>query len=111
MSQEYIDLSSDFELARQILLRPQVYFAKARALRDVLALLHGVALGRYPPHGGGFLTGFDQFVNRRFKAPPIAVYHTLLKEFGDKPLGEACDAVLGLLEQWKSCQNEGSGPT
>jgi hypothetical protein len=97
-----IDLSSDYELARFILLRPRMCFDEARTLRDVLALLHGVALGRYPPHGSGFLPGFGAFVNHRFKAPPSAAYHALLREFGDTPFAEACEAVLSSLEEWKA---------
>lgn len=106
MSQEHIDLSSDYDLARFILLRPRICFAEARSLRDVLALLHGVALGRYPPHGSGFLPGFSDFVNRRFHPPLIAEYHTLLKEFGDKPFAEGCAEVLRLLEEWKASGDE-----
>src|ERR1700738_2974799 len=106
MSQQPIDLRSDYDLARHILRRPRICFAEARTLRDVLALLHGVALGRYPPHGSGFLPGFSAFVNRRFNAPAIADYHTLLKVFGDKSLGEACAAVLRLLEEWRASTSE-----
>lgn len=110
MSQNTIDLASDYDLARFILLRPRMCFAEARTLRDVLALLRGLALGRYPPHGSGFLPGFSDFVNHRFHAPPIADYHTLLKEFGDRPFGEACEAVLRLLEEWKASSDEHQDP-
>lgn len=106
MSQESIDLSSDYDLARFILLRPRVCFAEARSLRVVLALLRGVELGRYPPHGNGFLPGFGEFVNRRFQAPPIDHYQTLLKSLGDRPFGEACEAILRLLEEWKASSDE-----
>jgi hypothetical protein len=106
MSEQRIDLSSDYDLARFILRWPNACFAEARTLRDVLALLHGVALGRYPSHGSGFLPGFNDFVNRRFKAPPIAWYNTLLNEFGDRQFREACDAVLQLLEEWKASSSE-----
>ena len=93
---------SDFELARLILRRPSIFFGEARTLRDVLALLHGVAVGRYPLHGNGFLPGFGEFIRQRLKAPPINESITLLNEFGDKPMVEACQAVLGLLEEWKA---------
>jgi hypothetical protein len=99
---------SDFEIARMFLHRPQMCVGgEARALRDVLALVRGAAIGRYPPYGSGFLPGFNGFVCRRFKAPPIIDYHVLLlKEFGDKPLAEACEAVLGLLDEWKAANDE-----
>lgn len=100
------DYESDYEIAKMILQRPRMVFSEARTLRDVLALLHGVAVGRYPPHGSGFMPGFNQFINQRFKAPPVADYITLLKEFGDKPLNEACEAVSMVLEEWKSCDEE-----
>jgi hypothetical protein len=102
-------MSTDFEIARMILTRPRMCYAEARTLRDVLALLHGVAVGRYPPHGSGFLPGFSVFVTHRFEAGPIAEYHTLLKAFGDRPLGEACEAVLALLEEWKASNHEMAG--
>ena len=97
---------SDYEIARLILRRPRMVFSEARTLRDVLALLHGVAVGRYPPHGSGFLPGFGKLVQHRFKAPPIAEYSILLKELGDKPYGEACDEVLGILEEWEKRRSE-----
>jgi hypothetical protein len=109
MSQESIDLTKDYEdydLARYILRHPRVCFGEARTLRDVLALLHGVAVGRYPPHGCGFLPGFSDFVNRRFRAGRIAEYHTLIQEFGDRPFGEALKAILRLLEEWKASSHE-----
>ena len=71
-------------------------------MRDVLALLHGVALGRHPPHGSGFLPGFCEFVRRRFKRLPVAEYHTLLKVFADRPPPEACEEILRLLDEWDS---------
>jgi hypothetical protein len=105
--QDRVAMMSDYEIAAMILKRPRMCFAETRTFRDVLALLHGVAVGRYPPHGSGFLDGFNNFVNARFKAPPVAEYHTLLKHFGDRPLSEACKAVLDLLQEWKQSSNEG----
>jgi hypothetical protein len=46
---------TDYEIARIILARPRTFYAEAQSLRDVLGLLHGVAVGRFPWHGSGFL--------------------------------------------------------
>jgi hypothetical protein len=95
-----MDLESDYDMARFLLLRPCTVFS-VRSLRDVLALIQGVAIGRYPPHGSGFLPGFSQFVQRRLNGPPCAEYITLLKHYGHQPWTEGCAAVLALLEEWK----------
>jgi hypothetical protein len=95
---------SDYELARSLLLRPRMFFSEAQTLRDVLALLHGAAVGRYPPHGSGFLPGFDDFVRHRFNVPAGAGYVTLLREFGHRPIFDACEAVLVLLEEWRASE-------
>lgn len=99
------EMTSDFGLARMLLRRPRMFYGEAATLRDVLALVRGVAIARYPPHGSGFLPGFNDFVNRRFKAPPIADYITLLKEFGQLSLVDGCQAVETLLEEWKASEN------
>jgi hypothetical protein len=91
----------DIYLTKFLLQRPRMCFSEAETLRDVLALIHGVALGRYPPHGSGFLPGFNDFVNKRFRSCG-ACYHTLLKEFGHKSMAVGCEAVLNLLEEWES---------
>lgn len=91
---------SDYDLARYMLLRPRMFFDEVQTLRDVLALIHGVAVGRYPPHGSGFLPGFCEFVRIRFKSP-FNHYKTLLKQFGDLPWVEGSQAVLALLEEWQ----------
>jgi hypothetical protein len=98
---------SDFEIARMILRRPRMCFGDVQSLREVLALIHGVAVGRYPPHGSGFLPGFGQFVSHRLKVNPVIPYiTTLLNTFGDKPWDEACADVLGLLEEWKASTDQ-----
>jgi len=106
-----MDLKSDYDMAMFLLLRPEMVFCEVRSLREVLALIHGVAVGRYPPHGSGFLPGFSRFVRRRLKGLPCADYFTLLKAFGDKPLMEGCNAVLALLEEWKATEEPVSGPS
>jgi hypothetical protein len=94
--------ADDFELARRILLRPRMYSSEATTLRDVLALMHGVAVGRYPPHGNGFLPGFSAFVMNRLRATERDYHKELLIAFGEWPLDKACSAVLALLEEWKA---------
>ncbi len=91
---------SDYELARSLLMRPCMYFGAVESLRDLLALLHGVAVGRYPPHGSGFLTGFDDFIHRRLHAPSRPSYYVFLEKFGDRPWTEGRKAILALLEEW-----------
>ena len=93
-------LSDDYELARHILLRPRMYYCEATTLRDVLALLHGVAVGRYPPRGNGFLPGFSNFIMDRLGTIESDYHKKLLIEFGEWPLDKACAAVLALLEEW-----------
>jgi hypothetical protein len=94
---------TDYEFARLILLRPRVCYGEAQSLRDVLGVIHGVALGRHPPHGSGFLPGFNRFLINRFKGRPhVADYHILLKQFGELPFYEGCEAVLHLLEEWEA---------
>ncbi len=100
---------SDYELARLMIRCPGCCYAEARTLRDVLAMVHGAAIARYPPHGSGFLPGFLWFVNQRFRAGPIAWYHVLLEQFGEMPLADACKAVLRLLEEWKKCEEQAQG--
>lgn len=97
---------SDYELAKDLLLRPRMFFSEVESLRDVLALVHGAAVARYPPHGSGWLPGFAEFVRLRFDAPPVAAYITLLKQFGHLTWPDGCNAVLELLEEWKT----GEGP-
>jgi hypothetical protein len=99
---EELATDSDFEKACFIFLRPRICFSEVRTLRDVFALIHGVALERYPPHGSGFLAGFNEFVNQRFNTPPMDHVTLLLTAFGDLPLVEGCDAVLGLLREWNA---------
>ncbi len=95
---------SDYELAKYLLLRPCMFFSEIQSLRDVLALVHGAAVARHPPHGSGWLPGFAEFVRLRFDAPPCAVYITLLKQFGHLPWMEGCEAVSALLEEWRTSE-------
>ncbi len=97
---------SDWELATHILKRPGMCCGWEPTFREVLALLRGVALGRYPWHGSGFLAGFDDFVRARFDGPMCGTEYHLLKAFGDLPCREACDAVLALLHEWKVSTGE-----
>ena len=80
-------LSDDYEIAKYILYRPPVMLGRdVSGLSEVLALLQGVAVGRYPPHGYGFLPGFGEFVNRRLGEPWVNRHdNTLLKVFGKMP--------------------------
>jgi hypothetical protein len=99
-------LESDYDLAVCVLSRPQTIFGAAQTLRDVLALIHGVALGRFPPHGYGFLPGFPAFVERRFNGPSRNHNEILLEQFGHMPGLEGCEPVLSLLREWKSAAKE-----
>jgi hypothetical protein len=95
----------DYRTAQYVLRRSSAIFP-TESLRDVFALMKGIALERYPPHGSGFLPGFIKFLWRRFKRPTVSQYSVLLDEYGHLPMREACDAVLALLEEWKA--NESS---
>ena len=98
--------AQDPALAKALLLRPRMFFSEAQSLRDVLALIHGVAVGRYPPHGSGFLPGFHDFLCRRFRTPSHPYYVTLLEQFGQKPWLEGCKAIAELLEEWKAAEED-----
>lgn len=95
-----MDLDSNYHLARWLLLRPCLVF-EVHSLREVLALIHGAAIAKCPPHGSGFLPGFCQFVQHRLNGPPCAEYITLLKHYGHMPWMDGCAAVLALLDEWR----------
>jgi hypothetical protein len=96
---------NDYEDMRFYLTRPNSVFP-TNSLQVALALIRGIALERFPPHGSGFLPGFAQFVGRRFHAPVRNHYIILIEQFGHLPFREACDAVLSLLEEWKATEGE-----
>ena len=97
---------NDYGTMKFILCRPCMLFPPVNSLQTVLAMIHGVALERWPPHGSGFLFGFGQFVGKRFHAPVTNHYITLVEQFGHLPWQEGCEAVLSLLEEWKGLEGE-----
>jgi hypothetical protein len=104
MQQEF----DDYGIVKCALLRPRMMFGDAESLRDVLALIHGIALARFPPHGSGFLAGFSQFVASRFGEPSRNHYSILMEQYGSMPGLDGCKAVLSLLEEWKATEAMGN---
>jgi hypothetical protein len=100
---EYAD---DYNTAMFILHRPRMLYAPVNSLQTVLALIHGIALERHPPHGSGFLPGFGEFVNRRFHAGPHCHYLTLIEQFGHLAYYDGFEAVSSLLVEWKMLEDE-----
>jgi hypothetical protein len=103
LSEECNQLADDYAMAHFIVKRPAMMLGEVRSLSEVLALLQGVAVGRYPPLGHGFLPGFGQLVNNRHGVPNVVHHHgTLLKAYRKMPWMEACKAILELLEEWQA---------
>ena len=96
--------SDAYDAMKWVLRRNLLAFSDAQTLRDILAVIKGIAIAWFPPHGSGFLSGFAEFVGRRFNAPVRSHYTILLEQFGHLPRREACDAVLSLLEEWRATE-------
>lgn len=103
---------TDYDLASRLINRPGMVLGRVETLREVLALLRGAAIALYPPHGSGFLPGFNEFVSLRLngRPPRYDVHIDLLREFGDRPLNEGLDALDRLLREWKASSTEGEQP-
>jgi hypothetical protein len=94
-------LNDDLRFVERILRRPRMNFGSAQSLRDVLALIYGYSVGRYPPNGHGFLPGFPEFVQCRLDGPVCTChYGILLDRFGEMPWGDGLDAVWKLVLEW-----------
>jgi hypothetical protein len=90
---------SDYELMRYLPLRPRMFFGEAESLRDVLVLIHGVALGRYPPHGSKFLPGFttiSSVVSMLLAANPTRYFWSNLA---------TCRGLRGVRRWWPCWRN------
>ncbi len=102
---EKVDLRA-FELMEQALRDPPSFVPGASSFREVVAFIHGICVGRNPPHGN--ISGgheFDRFVAQNYdKLPVYPLSQVLLQVLGRRPAREACNEVADLLKRWRDAE-------
>ena len=94
--------ASPVDFIEDVLLRPRMFCPDVETLRDLLVFVQGVCCGQRPPHGAGCTGDFTTYVNQRFnQLQNTAWTTTLLNEFSNRPLSEACEAIVRVLRDWR----------
>ena len=89
-------------LIESVYLRPRMFFADVRSLRELTVFVLGVCCGCSPPHGSGSAPGFAEFVATRFRCPAGEHWAiSLEKEFGHLKLFPACKAIGKVFDDWR----------
>jgi hypothetical protein len=99
------------DLVKHICSHPRVFCGGIETTRELIIFLCGVCCGAGHLHGDD-LGGFSAYVCRRFNRSHISSWPVVLwEEFGNKPLSEGCDGVLGVLRDWFASQAVEKGDT
>ena len=89
-----------FELLENVCRRPHMYYGEVNTFQDLLAFINGISCGMHPDHG--CLGEFADFVYERFGASRQRRWTTVvLEEFSDYSFHRACEALGGLIREWK----------